>query len=209
MYPTPYHERELKLGKGGCYPESKATLQTAEINSPFNLRSTAAASQHYRSMNTAKRQHLPPCIWGLLFFGKCGRKDSQREDQLLYLSKREVPGKRNKKHRAHPWALCASPLCALKGLFVSHTHLPTHTHPASLCDLLVGGGARRVILLSLFSLSPSKSPPGPKLGGLFLAQSPPPVAAEIREGRRPNKNSHRSREVERKSSELRRKEKGA
>lgn len=127
MYPTPYHERELKLGEGGCYPESKATLQTAEINSPFNLRSTAAASQHYRSMNTAKRQHLPPCIWGLLFFGKCGRKDSQREDQLLYLSKREAPGKRNKKHRAHPWTLCASPLCALKGLFVSHTHIHTHT----------------------------------------------------------------------------------
>lgn len=65
-----------------------------------------------------------------------------------------------------------------------------------------------MILLS-FSLSPSKSPLGPKLGGLFLAQSPPPVAAEIREGRRPNKNSHRSREVERKSSEQGREEKGA
>lgn len=44
-----------------------------------------------------------------------------------------------------------------------------------------------MILLSRFSLSPSKSPPGPNLGGLFLAQSPPPVAAEIRERRRPNK----------------------
>lgn len=66
-----------------------------------------------------------------------------------------------------------------------------------------------MILLSLFSLSPSKSPPGPNLGGLFLAQSPPPVAAEIREGRRPNKNRHRSGEVERKSSEQGREEKGA
>lgn len=143
MYPTPYHERELKLGRGGCFPESKATLETAEINSPLNLRSTAGASQHYQSMNTAKRQHLPRCIWGPLFFGKCGRKDSQRDDQLLYLSKREAPAKRNKKHRAHPWALCASPLCALKGLFVSDTHTHTHTR-ASLCNLLVGGGARRV-----------------------------------------------------------------
>lgn len=45
-----------------------------------------------------------------------------------------------------------------------------------------------MILLSLFSRSPSKSPSGPNLGGLFLAQSPLPVAAEIRKGRRPNKN---------------------
>ena len=37
-----------------------------------------------------------------------------------------------------------------------------------------------MILLSLFSLSPSKSLPGPKLGGLFLAQSPPPVGADKR-----------------------------
>lgn len=58
-----------------------------------------------------------------------------------------------------------------------------------------------MILLSIFPVSPSTSLPGPKLGGLLLAQSPPPVAAEIREGRSPNKNSHGSREVERKSSE--------
>lgn len=58
-----------------------------------------------------------------------------------------------------------------------------------------------MILLSIFPVSPSTSLPGPKLGGLLLAQSPPPVAAEIREGRSPNKNSHGSREVERKSRE--------
>lgn len=104
----------------------KQLLSLLDSFPPLNLRNTAAASQHYwvheyrKMIAPATLQHLRPFI----FFGKCGRKDSQRENQLLYLREREAPVQRNKNHRAHPWVLCASPLCALKGLFVSHTHTP-------------------------------------------------------------------------------------